>query len=236
MITPEPHDQRRDRSDEGDPELLTRLVGLALDLRGTPEEGEGDRADLDAETFRGQGVGHLVQQDREVEKDDERERRDVLQTPQPRARLVDSRGQGDGEEDGDEDPGGADVHVDTDQRADTDGNHKTQPASWTHLVTGNHPEYPSGHGCETGALTEALQRFFHTDRVYLEIESAIFPAPDPRHTRSYDRLGDLYDEVINARIWGGLHFRSTMEETYKLPNRVVAHVAAHHFRETRGKD
>ena len=122
------------------------------------------------------------------------------------------------------------------QRADTDGNHKTQPASWTHLVTGNHPEYPSGHGCETGALTEALQRFFHTDRVYLEIESAIFPAPDPRHTRSYDRLGDLYDEVIDARIWGGLHFRSTMEETYKLPNRVVAHVAAHHFRETRGKD
>jgi hypothetical protein len=42
--------------------------------------------------------------------------------------------------------------------------------------------------------------------------------------------------VIDARVWGGLHFRSTMEETYKLPMRVVAHVAAHNFRETRGND
>jgi len=44
----------------------------------------------------------------------------------------------------------------------------------------------------------------------------------------------LRDEVTNARVWGGLHFRSTMEETYKLPKRVVRHVAAHHFRETHG--
>jgi hypothetical protein len=121
------------------------------------------------------------------------------------------------------------------RRADTDGNHKTQPDStWTHLVAGNHPEYPSGHACITGAYTESLRTYFHTDRVHLEIESARFAVGDPRHTRAYDSLTDVQDEVVNARVWGGLHFRSTMEASPKLSNRVVSHVAAHYFREARG--
>ena len=121
------------------------------------------------------------------------------------------------------------------RRADTDGNHKTEPdATWTHLIAGNHPEYPSGHGCETGAYTEALQTFFKTDRLPLVIESTVFPSGDPRRTRSYERLSDVRADVANARVWGGLHFRSTMEETSKLSDKVVAHVAAHHFRESHG--
>ena len=106
-------------------------------------------------------------------------------------------------------------------------------ANWTHLIAGNHPEYPSGHGCETGGVTEAIQRFFHTERVRLEITSTATPTAP---ARVYERLSDLRAEVTNARVWGGLHFRSTMEETFKVPNKVVAHVAAHHFRETHGND
>jgi len=45
------------------------------------------------------------------------------------------------------------------QRADTDGNPDTvQDPSWTHLLLGNHPEYPSAHGCLSSALTDALKR------------------------------------------------------------------------------
>jgi hypothetical protein len=121
------------------------------------------------------------------------------------------------------------------RRADTDGNHKTQPDStWTHFAAGNHPEYPSGHACFTGAYAESLRTFFHTDRVPLEIESTRFATGDPRRTRAYDRLSEVQDDVSDARVWGGLHFRSTMEESPKLSNRVVSHVAAHHFREARG--
>lgn len=121
------------------------------------------------------------------------------------------------------------------RRADTDGNSKTEKdEGWQHLITGNHPEYPSGHGCVTGAYTEAIESFFHTDRVPLTIESTVFSVGDPRRTRSFERLSDVRDDVTNARVWGGLHFRSTMEETHQLPNRVVAHVAAHFFREARG--
>jgi len=121
------------------------------------------------------------------------------------------------------------------RRADTDGNHKTQAdPSWTHLVAGNHPEYPSGHACVTGAYAEALRTYFHTDRVHLEIESLRFATGDPRRTRSYDRLTEVQDDVVNARVWGGLHFRSTMEESPKLSKQIVSHVAAHYFREARG--
>ena len=123
------------------------------------------------------------------------------------------------------------------RRADTDGNHKTQPdPNWTHLAAGNHPEYPSGHACFTGAYAEALQTYFHTDQVRLEIESTRFAVGDPRRTRVYDRLTDVQADVVDARVWGGLHFRSTMEESAKLSDRVVAYVAAHHFRESRGNE
>ena len=120
------------------------------------------------------------------------------------------------------------------RRADEDGNHKTQPdATWTQFVTGNHPEYPSGHACFTGAYTEALQTFFHTDRLPLEIESTRFAVGDPRRVRSFERLTDIRADVADARVWGGLHLRSTMEESPKLSDRIVAHVSAHSFRETR---
>ena len=50
------------------------------------------------------------------------------------------------------------------RRADTDGNHATMPeATWTSLLVVNHPEYPSGHACFTGAVTEALKIYFGTD-------------------------------------------------------------------------
>ena len=123
------------------------------------------------------------------------------------------------------------------RRADTDGNHKTrQDVNWSHLVAGNHPEYLSGHACFTGAYAEALQTYFHTDRVRLEMESTRFAVGDPRRTRVFDRLTDVQADVADARVWGGLHFRSTMEESPKLSDRVVAQVAAHHFRETGRND
>ena len=44
-------------------------------------------------------------------------------------------------------------------RADTDGNPATTPdATWTPLITGNHPEYPSGHACFTAGVTTSLER------------------------------------------------------------------------------
>jgi hypothetical protein len=32
-------------------------------------------------------------------------------------------------------------------------------------------------------------------------------------TRSYESLRDIVDDTGNARVWGGLHYRSTMDKT-----------------------
>ena len=56
------------------------------------------------------------------------------------------------------------------QRADTDGNPATvQDTTWTHLLNGNHPEYPSGHSCFTSAVTNALEEYLGTDRFPLTV-------------------------------------------------------------------
>ena len=97
------------------------------------------------------------------------------------------------------------------QRADTDDNPATSPdPTWLPLVTGNHPEYPSGHACMTASVTKSLQRYFGTKKVEWTLTSVVTGG-----TRTYERLGDLVDDVENARVWGGLHYRTTMTETAK---------------------
>jgi hypothetical protein len=119
------------------------------------------------------------------------------------------------------------------QRADTDGNPATSSeAGWAPLVVGNHPEYPSGHACYTGAVTESLRNYFGTKRVQLVISST---APGAGPPRTYDTLDELVVDVENARVWGGLHFRTTMTETAKVFPRIARNVGKEHFLADRGR-
>jgi hypothetical protein len=116
------------------------------------------------------------------------------------------------------------------QRADTDGNPATSPdPAWLPLVTGNHPEYPSGHGCFTAGVTSSLQRYFGTKHVELTLTSAVTGT-----TRTYARLDDLVEEVENARVWGGLHYRTTMTETAAYFPRIARDVGKKYFLAERG--
>ena len=113
------------------------------------------------------------------------------------------------------------------QRADTDGNPATTPdATWLPLITGNHPEYPSGHACFTAGVTSSLERYFGTDNVELTMP-ALSPLGGP--ARTYQDLDDLVEDVENARVWGGLHFRTTMVETAKHFPRIAKDVGKHYF-------
>jgi PAP2 superfamily len=113
------------------------------------------------------------------------------------------------------------------QRADADGNPRTSPdKNWLPLITGNHPEYPSGHGCFTGAVTESLRNYFGTKRVRLVISSTATGAGAPR---TYANLDALVADVANARVWGGLHFRTTMTQTAKHFRQIARDVGRRHF-------
>jgi PAP2 superfamily len=113
------------------------------------------------------------------------------------------------------------------QRADTDGNPATSPESgWLPLIVGNHPEYPSGHACYTGAVTESLRNYFGTKRVKLVISSTAMGAGPPR---TYENLDELVADVENARVWGGLHYRTTMTKTAKHFPRIARDVGRKYF-------
>ena len=119
-------------------------------------------------------------------------------------------------------------------RADTDGNKATSPdPTWLPLIVGNHPEYPSGHGCFTGAVTESLRNYFGTNRVRLVISSTAVGAGPPR---TYDTLDELVEDVENARVWGGLHYRWTMTKTAKHFPRIARDVGRKHFLSDRRHD
>jgi hypothetical protein len=113
------------------------------------------------------------------------------------------------------------------QRADTDGNPDTvQDPTWTHLILGNHPEYPSGHACFTSAVTRALTDYFGTDHVPWSLTSTATGT-----THYFDRLSDIRDEVTEARIYGGLHFRKSMVDGDILGKRTTRYVLRHNFGE-----
>ena len=72
------------------------------------------------------------------------------------------------------------------------------------LATPPHPEYPSAHAMFSGAAEAVLRGFFGHDEVDVSVT-----APGPFGvTRTYRKFSELTAEVDNARVWGGIHFRS----------------------------
>jgi hypothetical protein len=111
------------------------------------------------------------------------------------------------------------------QRADTDGNPATLPdATWLPLVTGNHPEYPSGHACFTAAVTASLRNYFGTKHVPIAISSTVVGT-----TRTYQSLDEIVAEVEDARVWGGLHYRTTMTQSAKHFTQIARDIGRRHF-------
>lgn len=101
------------------------------------------------------------------------------------------------------------------QSADLDGNRFTEPESgWAPLVRANHPEYPSGHGCYGSAMVTSLKMLFGGDfSVTLSSTGNQVVGSPVVPSRTYDSLNDILDETADARVWGGLHFRTSMEQS-----------------------
>jgi hypothetical protein len=111
--------------------------------------------------------------------------------------------------------------------AGNDGNPATAPdPGWQPLlVTPPFPEYPSGHAAGTGARMSAFASYFRRDRIPFSGFSV-----DADATRHYASFSQALDELIGARIWGGLHFRTADIDGAALGKAVTAHIARHHFR------
>ncbi len=110
----------------------------------------------------------------------------------------------------------------------TDGNDATVgDPTWSPLlpVTPNHPEYPSAHSCITPAAGIVVARFLQTQNIDFTIPSLGGGIAD----RHFDTPGDLEYDVANARVWGGIHFRSAVEDGTQIAKRTADYVVSHNF-------
>jgi hypothetical protein len=77
--------------------------------------------------------------------------------------------------------------------------------SWTpFFTTPRHPEYPSGHGGYAGAAERVLDAFVGRDAL---APIAVTSPTDPGSTHTYSDWREVTREVIDARVWEGIHFR-----------------------------
>jgi hypothetical protein len=124
------------------------------------------------------------------------------------------------------------------QRADQDGNRDTEPeANWAPLVRANHPEYPAGHGCYGAAMVTALRKVFHGDFAVTLTSTGNQVAGHPVvPTRSYASLREIIVDNANARVWGGLHYRTTMDASARWIKKLVRDALRHKFERADGCD
>jgi len=118
---------------------------------------------------------------------------------------------------------------------DNDGNPQTEAdAAWTSLIaTPPYPEYTSGANNLAGSFTTIATRFFATDKVTFKVTTTA-PQAVPNE-RTYRRFSDLADEVVEARIYLGIHFRFADTAARKEGTRVATQAFNHFLRPVRDR-
>jgi hypothetical protein len=117
------------------------------------------------------------------------------------------------------------------QLGDTDSNDATAPdAAWTPLVTTPaFPEYPSAHSCASGAAGHILSHAFGEQTSFNVVSNAM-----PGVTRSFHSFTAALDEIKEARILGGIHFRTATVDGAALGIAVGDYVMTHAVLPIRG--
>jgi hypothetical protein len=118
------------------------------------------------------------------------------------------------------------------RRAAEDNNPGTDAdPTWSPLISAPYPEYPSGHLGLDGAHVRVLRMFFPdapAGGYTITSRSGLIQATDPK-TRDFDSFSQAIAEIIEARIWAGLHFRTGDVQAEVLGRNVAEYMAAHYF-------
>jgi hypothetical protein len=111
-----------------------------------------------------------------------------------------------------------------------DDNPATDPdPAWIGIaVTPAHPEYPAAHGGWTGSVARMLELFNGAKIVHFAIDSSVTGT-----TRVFENTASLRNEIVNARVYGGMHYRFSGETGATLGEKVADYVDANYFRRIR---
>jgi hypothetical protein len=106
--------------------------------------------------------------------------------------------------------------------AEADGNPDTTPdGDWLPLVnTPSHPEYPAGHPSLNGVAATVLLSYFD-DRQRFILTTMGQPS------RTYTSISQARADGNNARVWGGMHYPSTVAISDKVGETIARYVNGH---------
>ena len=109
------------------------------------------------------------------------------------------------------------------RNGDNDGNAATEiDAAWAPFVTTPmHPEYPCAHCIAQSSAAAVLKTLFGDQ---LPITVLMTSPTAPGVTRKFDRLSDYTAEIINARIYDGVHYRTSGEVGVEMGRKIGEYV------------
>ncbi len=115
-----------------------------------------------------------------------------------------------------------------------DGNPDTEAApTWDSLIPSPpYTEYTSGLTSAVGALCRSLTRVLDSTDIDLNITSEAAGKPGAALTRHYASAAELNRDVINARVWSGVHFRTADVRGNAIGAQAADWALDHHLRPT----
>jgi len=117
------------------------------------------------------------------------------------------------------------------RNGDQDGNDATErDAGWQPLnTTPMHPEYPSQAGINAGAARGVLEAVFgNGTESFVATDTS-----DARLSRKFDSFAQMAQEHEEVRIWGGIHFRNSLEIGDAMGRKVADHLVANYMKPAR---
>ena len=117
------------------------------------------------------------------------------------------------------------------QLADTDGNPLTEAdPTWTPLInTPAHPSYASGHASVSGAAKAVVEELFGKDGHSITVSTPAVPGVVLHYT-SWD---EVTNDIDDARIYGGIHYRFDQEKGAHLGMQVGKYILKNHLAEAK---
>jgi len=117
---------------------------------------------------------------------------------------------------------------------DTDGNAGTEPdpGFTPFIVTPCFPSYPSNHASGSGGAAEVLRRLYGNRGHHLVLTSPNIPGV----SLTYDALDQITDDIDDARVYGGIHFRFDQDAGSRLGREVGSYIYRRDLRPDHGND
>ena len=92
------------------------------------------------------------------------------------------------------------------------------------LVTPSFQEYPSGHAVVTNAAASVLAAFYGDDTSFTATSATMTTVQ-----RSFTSFAQAVAQVENARVWGGIHFRTATIIGAQMGGEVADYVVGTHL-------